>query len=175
MKSDLPTGWRIVRTVCSVTLLLVPLVPFVFIVFCTWAAVEQRIYLSKVLSVLQEVSSPDDPRMKAIERTDSLGFDSGSCKMKLRDGWVILFSRQYATYDYGFGIREMLEHRIIICKDSSGNIYVKAQGFFPPDDVDEKGAGDFGLSGNESVSNYFKDEKSRAHQGSGWDFWEVKK
>ena len=158
--------------VCLAMLLLVLLVPTTYILICTWAAIEQRVYLSRVLPVLREVSSPDDPRLKAIEGTDALGFDIGSYKMRLRDGWVIYFERGYAPADPDICFRERLEHEVSICKDSNGKIYVRAQGFFPPDQLNEAGQRGFDLSENESVTDYFKPEQ--AIQGSGWDFWEVK-
>ena len=141
----------------------------------TWATIEQRVYLSRVLPVLRAATSPDDPRIKVIERTDSLGFDSGSWKITLTDGWVMLFGREYGSYDPDdYLFREWIEHQIFIYKDSRGKIYIKAQGFFPPDDLDEKGAFDlYPSSKDESLSDYFKEQK--AYPGDGRYFWEVTK
>jgi hypothetical protein len=126
---------------------------------------------------MREASSPDDPEVKKIERTDALGFKGYCWKVSLNDGWLMVFEREYVPsdpaednfYDY---LHQCVEHRIIIMKDNTGRIYIKAPSFFPPDDVDEKGAAD--LPKNASVSDVINAENTPSKTVSGWNFWEVK-
>jgi hypothetical protein len=138
-----------------------------------YGAIEQRIYVSKVVPVLQEVSAPDDARIKAIEGTDSFGFRSYCWKINLKDGWVVIFEREFVSgAEPSVTWQQWLRHRVIFYRDSAGKLYIKAQGFAPPDDLDQKGESDFEPLGDGSVSDFFKVEKT--HVQPGWNFWEIK-
>lgn len=133
---------------------------------------EQRAYLAKALPILKAISSPDDSRLKTLERQDSLGFTSELTTTKLKDGWVVILQRLYVSDEDSPFLRQFFEHRIIAFRDSKGRVYVKAQGILPPPDVNNKGEADFEPSENISVEEFF--ERERNSLQTGWVFWEAK-
>ena len=154
-----------------ITLLILLLLALVFLVV-EWANIEQRKYISKVLPVLHGVSSPDDKRLSALKGTDYLGFTTTFSSTKLADGWVVILDRLYIADEDPVCLREFLEHRIIIFRDSEGRIYVKSQGLFPTDDINNKGLNDYKPNEDITVTAFFNREKKFTEQGL--NFFEVK-
>jgi hypothetical protein len=133
--------------------------------------IEQRIYLSKALPILKTISSLDDKRIKelnALSNSDILGFTSQFSTIKLKDGWVIVLDRLYVADEDPASWQEFFKHRIIIYKDSTGRIYIKATGFPPCDTVNQKGEDCYEPIESISVSDFFNSEKNIVDPG--WHF-----
>ena len=162
---------KIVLSKKAIVLVLIGLTLSVPVLIILGAQSEQRAFLAKALPILKAISSPVDSRLKTLERRDSLGFASELTVTNLKDGWVVILQRLYASDEDSPSLRQFFEHRIIAFRDSAGRVYVKAQGVIPPPDVNNKGEADFQPSENISVAEFF--DRERDSLQTGWAFWEV--
>jgi hypothetical protein len=160
---------KIAILLCFSLLILLPVMALATI--CVAAEIEQRMYLSKTVPILREISSLDDKKLSTLEHTDSWGFTTEFTTTKLKDGWVIILQRVYIADEDPTYLREYFRHRIIIYKDSAGRIYIKAQGMLPPGDVNNKGEDDYEPTEDITVLDFFNREKKSLSSDPGWVFW----
>jgi hypothetical protein len=147
----------------------------VSVLLCVFVCVhlEMVYYINRTISVLRIASLPMDPRLRTLEGEDLFCFSKSVIETKLTNGWVVIAERLLASDSSNAWLWRMLRRRVMVYKDSSGRVYIKAQGIIDPADLTGKGAGDFNDYEPMTIDSFFNRERARA-LSEGWMFWEVK-